>query len=215
MLHRFCKDWADQVTQISSCGNYCQGHMVRARSIRVGLRMRGSLCLLERTCIFASVCLYIYFFVYIRRHTYIHCINKGLGHFVLNECTPMFVLFLIHFPQHTNAYVFSSLCIYMLIFTHIQEYVRVCMCLCALGVSTCVSACACLSECARLSTHVCASLLDALEFCHTYSIFSPLPTFCLNLVTIHAVQLLRLCSRLSTISWIVDLPSNLFFSCET
>ena len=29
---RFGKDWADQVTQISSWGNYCHGHIVRARA---------------------------------------------------------------------------------------------------------------------------------------------------------------------------------------
>ena len=54
---RFGKDWADQVTQISSWRNYCHGHIVRARAyVWACVCVALCACLSKR----ASVCLYLF-----------------------------------------------------------------------------------------------------------------------------------------------------------
>ena len=58
------KDGVDLVTQIFKLEKLLSRPHSACTSKRVGLRMRGSLCLLERTCVFASVCLFISLFQY-------------------------------------------------------------------------------------------------------------------------------------------------------
>ena len=103
---RFGNDWADQVTQFSSWGNYCHGNHARARAcVWTCVCVAFCACLSVRASLRLNVCtsfdINIHFFLYIRRHTCIHCINKGLRH--LNECAPMFYFFFYIFH---NKYIF-------------------------------------------------------------------------------------------------------------
>ena len=63
------------------------------------------------------VCTYHYinthFFLYIRRHTYTHCINKGLRHILKMSAHQCSFYFFKHLPDHTNTYIsFLCMCIY-------------------------------------------------------------------------------------------------------
>ena len=129
--------------------------------------MRGSLCLLERACVFASVCLCIFFNQYtlLSFHTtsYTHTYTvstKDSDTFLKRVRTNIIEISLYISTTYKYRYFPFSVYIYMCVFL---KHIYTCMCACMyvslrICVSTCASAFACFSECARLSTHVCASL---------------------------------------------------------
>ena len=168
---RFGNDWADQVAQFSSWVNYCHGHIVRG-----GAYVWTCVCVVLCACLseYASLRLYVCTNFHVK-HT--HTVStKDSDTFFQKSAHQCSIYFLIHSAQHTNTYIFMSVYIYMFIYKCLYLHIYSCMCvcmyvsLCICGVSTSVSACACYSEGARLSTHVCASLLGERVSCHTHSI---------------------------------------------
>ena len=154
---RFGKGWVDQVTQFSSCGNFCHGDTVRARAyVRAWVCVALCACF-ERTCTVASVCFLCIFNISLSTHTSIYTCDVTFINSTRGSDT-----------SRTNAHIFNSIQIHiypsLCIDTYIHLFFAPAMYACMyvsmrICVSACVSACACLSESVRLSMHVCTSIL--------------------------------------------------------
>ena len=122
-------------------------------SIRVGVRMRGSLCLVERTCVVASVrvntSLYQYTLPSIHTTSYIHTLYQQKAQTLL-KCMHTSVLPLSFYIFNSiQIHVYSLLCEY----TYIHVFVRllcvhVCMCPSHLCFHECVGVCMLVGVCA-------------------------------------------------------------------
>ena len=120
---RLGKDWADQVTRISSWVKLLSRPHSACTSMRVCSRMRGSFCLLERTCVLASVCLQIFLNQYtllsFQTTSYIHTLYQQRAQTLLKNAVHTndlsISLYIFHNIQ-IHLYFPFTVCIYFYIF---------------------------------------------------------------------------------------------------